>query len=146
MRQKHKCIIVPSIFCYLVAWENSRHLATLPLVPQANKVWVMLRWVESNFLRGTTIRSTTQIWVVTRHQYEISALVPQTSFRRRTAIGVAKRQLFSQSSYLVNIWQKRSLDCALLWCEAPKKRQDHKRSVGGKSRRSRVLLPTSWVL
>ena len=26
------------------------------------------------------IRSTTQIWVVTRHQYGISALVPQTSF------------------------------------------------------------------
>ena len=28
------------------------------------------------------IRSTTQIWIVTRHQYGISALISQTSFRR----------------------------------------------------------------
>ena len=31
-----------------------------------------------------------QIWVVTRHQYGISALVFQTSFRGETSGGVAK--------------------------------------------------------
>ena len=44
------------------------------------------------------IRSTTQIWVVRRHQYGISALVPQTSFRGRTNDGFAKCRLFSPAS------------------------------------------------
>ena len=43
------------------------------------------------------IRSTTQIWVVTRHQYEISALVSQTSFGGKTSGSVAKCRLFSQT-------------------------------------------------
>ena len=44
-----------------------------------------------------TIRSTTQIWVVTHHQYGISALVSQTSFGGETSGSVAKFQLFSQA-------------------------------------------------
>ena len=43
------------------------------------------------------IRSTTQIWVVTRHQYGISTLVSQTSFRGETSGGVAKCPLLSQA-------------------------------------------------
>ena len=44
------------------------------------------------------IRSTTQIWVVTRYQYAgVSALVSQTSFRGETVGCVAKRRLFSQA-------------------------------------------------
>ena len=46
----------------LVAWWNSRHFVTSPLVFQPMK-------------------STTQIWAVTRHQYGISALVSWRSFR-----------------------------------------------------------------
>ena len=42
------------------------------------------------------IRSTTQIWVVTRHQYGISALVSQTSFGGETSGSVAKCRLYSQ--------------------------------------------------
>ena len=42
------------------------------------------------------IKSTTQIWVVTRHQYGISAHVSQTSFRGDTSGGVPKCRLFSQ--------------------------------------------------
>ena len=38
------------------------------------------------------------IWVVTRHQYGISLLVSQTSFRRETSGGVAKCRLFSQAT------------------------------------------------
>ena len=44
------------------------------------------------------IRSTTQIWVVTRHQYGISVLVSQPSFRGETVGGVAKCRLFSQAT------------------------------------------------
>ena len=44
------------------------------------------------------MRSTTQIWVVTRHQYGISALVSQTSFGGETSGGVAKGQLFSRQA------------------------------------------------
>ena len=41
------------------------------------------------------ISSTTQVWLVTRCQYEISALVSQTSFRGETSGGVAaKYRLF----------------------------------------------------
>ena len=38
-------------------------------------------WLKQTFLATRPIRSTTQIWVVMRHQYVISALVSQTSFR-----------------------------------------------------------------
>ena len=44
------------------------------------------------------IRSTSQIWVVRRHQYGISALVSQMSFRGRTSDGFAKCRLFSPAS------------------------------------------------
>ena len=54
----------------------------------------MKRKDEANF---QPIRSTTQIWVVTRHQYGISALVSQTSFRGKTSGGVPKCRLFSQA-------------------------------------------------
>ena len=44
------------------------------------------------------IRSTTQIWVVMRHQYGIFALVSQTPFGGETSGSVAKCRLFSQAS------------------------------------------------
>ena len=43
------------------------------------------------------IRSTTEIWIVTRHQYGISALVSQTSFGGETSGSIAKCRLFSQA-------------------------------------------------
>ena len=42
------------------------------------------------------IRSATKVWVVTCHQYGISALVSQTSFCGETRGGIMKCQLFSQ--------------------------------------------------
>ena len=54
----------------------------------------MKRKDEANF---QPMRSTTQIWVVTRHQYGISALVCQTSFRGETSGGEAKCRLVSQA-------------------------------------------------
>ena len=50
------------------------------------------------------IRSTTQIWVVTRHQYGISVLVSQTSFGGETSGRVAKCRLFSQAITCLVIW------------------------------------------
>ena len=46
------------------------------------------------------IRNITQIWVLTRHQYGISALVCQTSFRGETSRGVAKFRLLSPAARL----------------------------------------------
>ena len=45
------------------------------------------------------IRGTTQIWLATRHQYGIPALVPQNSFDAETSGGVAKCWLFSQANH-----------------------------------------------
>ena len=39
----------------------------------------------------------TYVWVVRRHQYGISALVSQTSFRGETSGGVAKCRIFSKA-------------------------------------------------
>ena len=44
------------------------------------------------------IRSTIQIWVVTRHQYGISALISQRVFCLETSGGVARCRLFSQAT------------------------------------------------
>ena len=41
------------------------------------------------------IRSTTQIWVVTRHQYGISVVISQTLFLRGNSGGIMKWWLFS---------------------------------------------------
>ena len=102
----------PGIF-----WENSRHFATPPLVSPRNdvwetsaeipywrrvttQIWVVLLTGWSKFPKPQAvrpIRSTTQYWVVTSHQYGISALVSQMSFRGETSGGVVKCRLFSQA-------------------------------------------------
>ena len=55
-------------------------------------------WLKQISRAARPIRSTTQIWVVMRHLYEISAFVFQTSFRGEIVGGVAKCRLFSQAS------------------------------------------------
>ena len=55
-------------------------------------------WLNQISHVARPIRITTQIWVMTRHRYGISALVSQTSFRGETSGGVAKCRLFSQAS------------------------------------------------
>ena len=54
-------------------------------------------WLKQISQAARPIRNTTQIWVVTRHQYGISALVSQTSFGGKTSGGVAK---CPQTNYL----------------------------------------------
>ena len=63
-------------------------------------------WLNQISHAARPIRSTTQIWVVTRHQYGISALVSRTSFGGETSGSVAKYRLFSQAKrYLVTLFQ-----------------------------------------
>ena len=50
------------------------------------------------FILLQPIRSTTQIWVVTRHRYGISEHDSQERFRGETSVGVAKCRLFSQAT------------------------------------------------
>ena len=45
-------------------------------------------WLRQIFPTAPPIRSTTQIWVVTRNQYGISVFVPWASFLRETSFGV----------------------------------------------------------
>ena len=50
-------------------------------------------WLKQISLVARPIRSTTQIWVVTRHQNGISALIPQTSLHAETSGGLVEYQL-----------------------------------------------------
>jgi len=54
-------------------------------------------WLNQVSHAARSVRSTTQIWVVNRHQYGISVLVFQMSFGRETSGSVAKCRLFSQA-------------------------------------------------
>ena len=62
-------------------------------------------WLKQISLTTRPIRSTAHIWVVTRHQYGISAVVAQTSFRGKTSGGVVQCRLFSRAknNYLGSI-------------------------------------------
>ena len=103
-----------------LAWENSRHLATPPLFSPWNHVWEtsaesvycfrtchcpdlgVSDWLKQISLQHNhAIRNITQIWVVTHHQYGISALVSQKSSRGQTSGGIAKCRLFSQAILLL---------------------------------------------
>ena len=95
----------------LVAWENSPHFATSPLVCSWNDVWKMsaenpfwwhvTTWVV--FLIGWNKLSANQkhYGVVTRHHYGISAFVSRTPFLGETSGGVTKCRLLSQAWGLV---------------------------------------------
>ena len=56
-------------------------------------------YTEVNLLQP--IRSTTQIWIMTRRQYGISELVSQTSFRGETSGGAVKCRRFSQATFML---------------------------------------------
>jgi len=55
-------------------------------------------WLKRNSLSFHSIRTTTKIWVVIRHQYGIPALVTQTSFCEGSSGDLAKSWLFSQAN------------------------------------------------
>jgi len=59
-------------------------------------------WLKRSSRAYQPIRSTTKIWVVTRHQYGISALVTQTSFSEGSSGDLVRRRLFSQANFNEN--------------------------------------------
>ena len=100
-------------FFLITAWENSRHFTRPQLVSLQNGVWEMRTkipywWpfttqIWAVGLMGWKFASTNQkhyqIWVLTCHQYGISALVSQTSFCDETSDGVAKCHPFVQATF-----------------------------------------------
>ena len=60
-------------------------------------------WLKRAGTSFQPIRRTIKIWVVTRHQYGISALVTQTSFCEGSSGDLAKCRLFSQANVLFSL-------------------------------------------
>ena len=106
---KHTCTLH-----FAKALLNSRHLVTSLLVSPSNNVCLRNErrrnsilmtchypdlssasdWLRQISFAARPIRSISQICIVTCHQYGISALDSQTSFRGDTSGGVAKCRLF----------------------------------------------------
>ena len=61
-------------------------------------MWVLV--LQGLILEKKERKRQSTIWVVTHHQYGISALVVQTSFRVETRGGVAKCWLFFQARFI----------------------------------------------
>ena len=81
------------------------------LILQGNQCF----WLAENLLQP--IRGTTQIWLVTRHQYGFSALLSQTSLHGETSGGVAKCQLFSKATDLYKMssfWSTNKISFSIL--------------------------------
>ena len=57
-------------------------------------------WLKQISHEALPIRSTTQIWVVTGHRYEISAVISQMLFCGETTGSTAKCGLFSFANLL----------------------------------------------
>ena len=111
----------------ILAWENSRNFAKLPIISFPSK-WHLRNERRNSILMtchypaARPIRSTTQTWVVTHHQYWISVLVSQTSFGGETIVSIAKCWLFSQADKIpvveilwIKVQQKIELDCFVSW-------------------------------
>ena len=90
------------------------------------------------------IKCTTHIWVVTRHQYGISALVSKTSLREEISGGVAKCRLFSQAALdrpYSRIWMHRIIrNIRWLTCYAPESRM-----IGIKGNNDVIFLASRLV-
>ena len=85
-------VLLSSSFCRPVAWTHLWwHFST--------QIWVMLL-IGWKFPSSKIIRSTSQIWVVAHHQYEIYLLVTQMLFCGETSGAVMKCQLFSQVTWI----------------------------------------------
>ena len=76
-------------------------------------------WLKQISRAARTIRNTTHTWVLTRHQYRISALVSQTSFRGKTSGRVVECLLFSQARLLLTFPVINFLFCFLCLITAP---------------------------
>ena len=90
----------------MLVWENTQHTfrearemtseerqAQIPYWWHATiLIWVVLPIGPAQGKFASTNQSTIQIWVVTRHQYKISALVPQTPFAGKLEVACTSRK------------------------------------------------------
>ena len=91
--------LMSSLSCWSVAalsltgWESSQHFATPPL--RRNSIPTTSHYPDqsgaSDWLKFCFNQSEAPRRVVTRDQYGISALVPQTSFHEENNVGVARK-------------------------------------------------------
>ena len=70
---------------------------------------------------------------------------PKEFFVRRSATETYLYMYLHAMSSMVWINKSRSLDCALFYCKARRKRLEHERSDQGNMRRSQIFLPSSLV-
>ena len=70
-------------------------------------------WLKQISQAARPIRSSAQVWVVTRHQtkYGVSVLVSQTSFRGETSGGIARYRLFSQARAILELQKMHLVRC-----------------------------------
>ena len=117
-------------------WRNS----ILMMCQYSDLGWANWLYCERNLLQP--IRSTSQIWVVMRHQCGISEVFAQKSFHRKTSGVVIKCQLFSLA--LLYSVQKKFTSCkwrAGFWVMPPPTTSPYKFS---KTARSMHLLLTGF--
>ena len=88
-------------------WSSQPDIVRLPAVMRFWALFIISN-VPSQMTSEERVRKiqywwsvATKIWVVTRHQYGISALVSETSFGGETSGSVAKCRLFSQATLFV---------------------------------------------
>ena len=81
-----------SLFPSFGEWENSWYFQTLPLISREMTSEDRLQKIPYWW------RVTVQIWIVTRHQYGISELLLQPSFRGETNGSVGKSRPFCQAT------------------------------------------------
>ena len=79
-------------------------------------------WLKQISHTAQPIRGTTKKWLVTCHQYRISALVFQTSFHRETVGEITKCWLFSRGT--LHFWLKKlilfNVNLILIFCTCNK--------------------------
>ena len=101
-------------------------------------------WPKQISLAVRPIGSFSQLWVLTRHQYGIFALVPQPSFRGQTSSSFAKCRLFSQanSPSVARLYQKKNIKLLFAGKLMPRERKSYSPSVHRTTQRLRMDYDT----
>ena len=123
-----------------MAWENSRRRRHwFPRVRSRGKspdLGPASDWLKQISIAVRPIKSTTQIWVVIRSQYGISACAPHKSFNSQRNIGVAKCRLFSYATHLTaTLWLVRVRQLCVTLVKSGYASASDSQSRPGKSRR-----------
>ena len=93
--------------------------------------------------------STVKSWVINLLMFECEFNIylsqPREFFVKGSATETYLYMYLHAKSSMVWINKSRSLDCALFYCKACRKRREHERSARGNMRRCQMFLPSSLV-